>query len=96
MEDDHACFTAQQGPGKKHRGWQATMAALPIGKSSGSIPAPSVHPIFLYVSGGQSKGRISDGVPSIERGEATPNAVRCLGLQSPSPAGTHGDLSRKE
>ena len=85
------------GSWQTSRGWQAVMAAMPIGKSSGSMPAPSVHPIFLYVSGGQPKGRISDGVPSIERGEATPNAVRCLGCSRrarPGPTETCRGRSR--
>ena len=43
-----------------------------------------------------NRRRISDDVPSFERGEAIPTAVRCLGPQPPSPAGTRGGLSRKE
>ena len=78
------------------RGRQGTVAAMPVGEPFGSMPAPSVHPTFLYVSGGQPKDRISDGVPSIERGEATPTAVRCLGPQAASPAGTQPDPSGKE
>ena len=69
MEDDHACFTAQQGPGKKHRGRQATMAAMPIGKSSGSMPAPSVRDVDTQVLLAGARDKAS-GIPGPNRTEA--------------------------
>ena len=58
-----------------------------------SSPKPPRQPYSTFER--ITKRWISIDVPAVERGEAIPPLCAAWG-QSPSPAGTNGDLSRKE